>query len=285
MLLAVDLQENFVQVPAPFAGPHAGHSTLSDLGSKQWREPVPPELRCFVADIDAALYEVSIPEDARMSNQSDHPLAGAHGGTYRVETRNGRVHALHGFEEDPDPSPIGAGVVDALSGPMRITTPMIRESWLRDGPGAATEERRADAFVAVSWAEAEQLVAKELTRVREEFGNQAVCGGSYGWVNTGRFHHAQSQLHRFLNCIGGYTRSADNYSFAAGELIPPHVLGSFAGFMHDQTSWSSVIGATRLTVALGGMPPSATARSALAASVGTGRAKPLIRRKPPASNS
>jgi biotin/methionine sulfoxide reductase len=32
----------------------------------------------------------------------------------------------------------------------------------------------------------------------------AIFGGSYGWGSAGRFHHPQSQLHRFLNCIGGY---------------------------------------------------------------------------------
>jgi hypothetical protein len=28
-------------------------------------------------------------------------------------------------------------------------------------------------------------------------------GGSYGWASAGRFHHAQSQLHRFLQKFGG----------------------------------------------------------------------------------
>ncbi|MGB3177694.1 MAG: molybdopterin guanine dinucleotide-containing S/N-oxide reductase [Albidovulum sp.] len=189
-----------------------------------------------------------------MASQSEHPLTSAHWGTYRAETRNGRLHAMHGFEDDPDPSPIGAGIVDVLDGPLRITTPMIRENWLRGGPGTATDLRGTDAFVPVGWAEAEQIVARELNRVRQQFGNQAIYGGSYGWANAGRFHHAQSQLHRFLNCIGGYTKSVNTYSFAAAEVILPHVLGDFAGFMHDQTSWSSIIGATRLLVAFGGMP-------------------------------
>ncbi len=189
-----------------------------------------------------------------MSERTNHRLTSAHWGTYRVETRDGHVTALHGFEEDPDPSPIGAGIVDVLDGPTRITSPMIRESWLKDGPGASTDLRGSDAFVSVSWTEAEKIVAGELDRVRHGFGNQAIFGGSYGWANAGRFHHAQSQLHRFLNCIGGYTKSVNTYSLAAGEVILPHVLGDFASFMHNQTSWSSIIGATRLLVAFGGTP-------------------------------
>lgn len=189
-----------------------------------------------------------------MKQPASHALTSTHWGTYRVETSDGRVTAMRGFEEDPDPSPIGAGIVDVLDGPTRITSPMIRESWLRGGPGTRTDLRGADTFVPVSWPEAERIVARELDRVRRRHGNQAIYGGSYGWANAGRFHHAQSQLHRFLNCIGGYTKSVNSYSLAAGEVILPHVLGDFAGFMHNQTSWSSIIGSTRLLVAFGGMP-------------------------------
>jgi len=34
----------------------------------------------------------------------------------------------------------------------------------------------------------------------------------YGWASAGRFHHSQSQLHRFLNQLGGYTYSVQSYS-------------------------------------------------------------------------
>ena len=202
-----------------------------------------------------------------MMNKKPHdPLTSAHWGTYRVQTNSGKVTALHGFEEDSDPSEIGNGIVDVLDGPTRIKTPMVRESWLRDGPGAATNLRGLDAFVPVSWDKAEVLVAAELDRVRTGFGNQAIYGGSYGWGSAGRFHHAQSQLHRFLNSIGGYTRSVNTYSHAAGEVILPHVVGDFAGLMHNQTDWQSIIEATGLLVGFGGVP----IRNAQISSGGTG---------------
>jgi biotin/methionine sulfoxide reductase len=195
------------------------------------------------------------------------PLTSTHWGTYRVQTKGGQVTALSGFEADPDPSPIGNGIVDVLDGPTRIKTPMVRESWLKDGPGSATHLRGDDAFVPVSWNKAEELVANELARVRQGFGNQAIYGGSYGWGSAGRFHHAQSQLHRFLNCIGGYTRSVNTYSHAAGEVILPHVLGDFAGLMHKQTSWQSITDTTELLVGFGGVPT----RNAQISAGGTGR--------------
>jgi hypothetical protein len=42
------------------------------------------------------------------------------------------------------------------------------------------------------------LASKELLRVKNDFGNSAIYAGSYGWASAGRFHHAKSQLNRFL---------------------------------------------------------------------------------------
>ena len=184
----------------------------------------------------------------------DLPLTSNHWGVYRVETEDGKVKALHGFEEDQDVSPIGQGILDVLDGSSRIQSPMVRKSWLESGPGTAVEKRGKDPFVRVSWETAEKLVANELTRIKSEFGNQAIYGGCYGWASAGRFHHAQSQVHRFLNCIGGYTRSKNTYSFAAAEVILPHVIGGMFDLLVDSTSWPSVIENTELLVAFGGIP-------------------------------
>ena len=182
------------------------------------------------------------------------PLTSTHWGAYRVETEGDRVTALHPFAQDADPSPIGAGMVGLLEAPSRITAPMVRQSWLDQGPGAATARRGADPFVEVSWTKAETLVAAELARLRAQFGNSAIFGGSYGWASAGRFHHATSQLHRFLNCIGGYTRSVDTYSFAAAEVIVPHILGEFRPHLIATTSWQSIASQSGLFVAFGGVP-------------------------------
>ena len=53
---------------------------------------------------------------------------------------------------------------------------------------------------------------------------------------------AQSQLHRFLDLLGGYTCCNNAYSYAAAEVIVPRVLGDSRGLLHGHTSWSSVAG-------------------------------------------
>ena len=181
-------------------------------------------------------------------------LTSSHWGTYWVDVADDRVTALRDFEEDQDPSPIGQGILDVLSGPTRITTPMVRKSWLEGGAGAARKKRGQDDFVAVTWDEVNQLVADELRRVRRDYGNQAIYAGSYGWASAGRFHHAQSQLKRFLNCIGGFTSSKNAYSYAAAEVVVPHVLGTFRGFIDASTSWESIASDCELFVAFGGVP-------------------------------
>ena len=44
-----------------------------------------------------------------MIDKRDLALTSFHWGTYRVEAREGEVVALHPFEDDSDPSPIGQG--------------------------------------------------------------------------------------------------------------------------------------------------------------------------------
>ena len=105
----------------------------------------------------------------------------------------------------------------------------MREGWLKHGPGGARDRRGADRFVAVTWDRALDLIADEIKRVIRDHGNQAIFAGSYGWGSAGRFHHARTQLQRFLGGIGGFTNARDTYSNAAGAVLVKNVLGSHAG--------------------------------------------------------
>ena len=74
----------------------------------------------------------------------------------------------------------------------------------------------------MSWEKALDLLGGEMMRIRDVSGPGAVFGGSYGWSSAGRFHHAQSQVHRFLNiALGGYVRSVNSYSSGASSVLPP----------------------------------------------------------------
>ncbi len=182
----------------------------------------------------------------------DKILTASHWGTYFLSVENDRIKAVEPHAIDPDASSIGQSFVDGIQHPCRVKKPAVRKSYLEHGPGAATDLRGAEPFVEVEWDQAFELVANELDRVRQNFGNQSIFAGSYGWASAGRFHHAPSQIHRFMNCIGGYTKSVNTYSYAAAEVILPHVVGSMSWLLTQHTSWPVLEKHCELMVMFGG---------------------------------
>ncbi|KPH97565.1 Trimethylamine-N-oxide reductase (cytochrome c) [Actinobacteria bacterium OK074] len=183
-----------------------------------------------------------------------HLPTASHWGAYRAhDTPDGLDVRPH--PDDPAPSPLLGNIADALRHPTRVRRPAVRRGWLEHGPGPS-EGRGREPFVEVGWDEALDLVAAELARVRDEFGPQAVYGGSYGWGSAGRFHHAQSQLHRFLAQFGGYTASRNTYSNGTTTVLLPHLLGPAGteAVLRSATSWPTLVRHTELIVAFGGIP-------------------------------
>jgi biotin/methionine sulfoxide reductase len=187
---------------------------------------------------------------------AEHRTATAtHWGVYDVVSRDGRIVSIEPSPRDPDPSAIGPGMISALGDATRVLRPAVRRGWLDGVERTGSRRRGADTFVEVSWDTALDLVAGELTRVRSDHGPQAIYGGSYGWGSAGRFHHAQSQVHRFLGQGGGYTDSRNTYSTAVLEVLLPHVIGGHPwSYKTRMPTWEEVARDGGLVVAFGGMP-------------------------------
>ena len=190
-----------------------------------------------------------------------------HWGSYYAEIENEKIVGMRPYENDKDPSKIANGIINSVDDELRIRVPHVRKGYLREirkelanSKMALTgkrsrEKRGSDNFVSVSWEEAIDIVAFELNRVKKKYKNKAFFAGSYGWGSAGRFHHAQSQLHRFFNCYGGYTRSENTYSYAASETIMPHVIGmTYRQFLDTHTDWDNIKDNTKLIVMFGGLP-------------------------------
>ena len=184
----------------------------------------------------------------------DMKFTAAHWGTYKVSKDKGKGFKLLPFVKDRDPSEIGRGIESALTSGSRIHKPAFRRGWLEQNDQKKNVKRGEDQFIEVSWEDAFELVSNDIKRVISNHGNESIYAGSYGWASAGRFHHAQSHLRRFLNLIGGYTYSKNTYSYAAAEVIIPHVLGNFYNFLFDTTSWESIKDNTTLLLAFGGIP-------------------------------
>ena len=181
-------------------------------------------------------------------------ITSSHWGAFEVVTEGNRIIEARAFQHDPGPSKISEILPQAVHHRTRVTRPSIRRGWLDRRDRAL---RGQDEFVELPWDEALDIAAAELDRVRKTYGNEAIFGGSYGWASAGRFHHALSQVHRFLNSIGGYVASFGSYSTGCAQAIMPHVFGvNFLKYTYgSQHSWRTIAQNTETLVMFGGINP------------------------------
>ena len=153
-------------------------------------------------------------------------ISGCHWGVFKAVVEDGHAVQFKPWADDPQPTAMLEGVRDSIYSASRIRYPMVRRAWLEQGPGADPDGRGDGDFVRVSWDKAIELVAGEITRVREQHGQQAIYGGSYGWKSPGKLHNCKTLLRRMLNLTGGFTSSIGDYSTGAAQVILPYVSGS-----------------------------------------------------------
>jgi len=189
--------------------------------------------------------------DAPATNVRTTAMA-THYGSFLVDSADGAVLDVRRHPADPEQSHLGESLRHFAEN--RVMRPAVRQSWLRDGPGAATHLRGHEPFVEVGWDHALDLVAAELDRVRTQHGRSSIFGGSYGWGSAGRFGLASSQQHRFMRLAGGCTDQKGTYSSAAAEALFPYMVGmGYHAALARQTSWSVICENTELFVCFGGM--------------------------------
>ncbi len=177
----------------------------------------------------------------------------SHWGNYRVETDGEKLLSVQAYEVDKEPTPIGQSLLDALDEGARIPRPMVRAGYLEKGRYSDGAGRGLEPFVPVSWEVALELAANALQHTYSKYGPDAVYGGSYGWGSAGRFHHAQSQIHRFLKLAGGYVDSVNTYSSAAAEVIMERVTGMpFLKLVREAPTPSEVAEHSKTMVLFGG---------------------------------
>lgn len=181
-------------------------------------------------------------------------LSSSHFGSFMAQVEGGRFVRAVPFEKDPHPSPIIQGMPDRVYSASRVKYPMVRASFLKSREKSDPTLRGSEPFVQVSWDEALDLVAEELTRVRDTYGHEAIFGGSYGWMSAGKLHQAQILTNRFLGQFGGYVGQVYDYSIGAGEVIVPHIVGSMQPIFGPLTTWSSIEKHSELLVLWGATP-------------------------------
>lgn len=191
-------------------------------------------------------------DDARRGLDEGFQPHSSHWGVFSARMKDGQIE-VRPHPADPDPNGIIENFPGALRHRARIGQPMVRRGWLENGPGPDRRRGRDD-FVPVSWEKALDLLGGELKRIRDGAGPGAIFGGSYGWASAGRFHHAQSQIHRFLNvACGGYVKSVNSYSSGSSQVLVPHIIGDYEGLTKRNVSWEQIAEHSQIVLAFGGM--------------------------------
>lgn len=175
-----------------------------------------------------------------------------HWGNFVVTVEDDHVKEVQPYAGDADPSPIGQSLLDAQDPNSRVARPMIRQGYLENGISSDRTQRGREPFVPVEWDQALDIVAAELTRVRQRFGNASIYAGSYGWGSAGTLHRSTDQMHRLLNLIGGFTGCQGSYSLAAGYAIMPRVVADMGRLGMETTSWQEIAEHAELVVLFGG---------------------------------
>ena len=174
----------------------------------------------------------------------------SHWGAFVAEVTDGKLTKTSPFADAGSPSPMVSAWPDMVYSKVRIEQPMVRRGYLDKGPDSDRSQRGREPFVPVSWDQALDLAASTLQMVKTDHGNEAILGGSYGWSSAGRFHHARTQIRRFLFSFGGCVDQAGNYSWGAAQFILPHVIGNHRSVSEEATSWKSIAENASLLVAL-----------------------------------
>ncbi len=95
----------------------------------------------------------------------------------------------------------------------RVLYPLKRVDW--DPEGARNPEKRGESgYVRISWDEALELIVKEIKRIKNQYGSQAILSQQDGHGENKVVHGTHGCQYKLLNLLGGPTvqiRNADSW--------------------------------------------------------------------------
>ena len=169
-------------------------------------------------------------------------------GPYHTKTVNGKLVSTSGYNAGFHHNAIAPHIPEYVYSPSRIKYPMVRKSYLQNGPGANREARGSEDFVRVSWEKATELIASEIKRVIKEHGNSAILTSiSSAYLTPGRINYEGACMSRLAYLMGGFTDCMTDYSSGAAQTIMPHITGG-TDVYSQQTSWKTVMDNTEVMV-------------------------------------
>jgi len=133
--------------------------------------------------------------------------------------------------------PFSLGYKNRVYSPNRVLYPLKRVDWNPDGE-RNTQTRGLSKYERISWEEALDIIVKEINRIKNQYGMEAVLSQSDGHGETKCVHAAHGANRRLLSLLGGYTLQTRNTdSWEGWYWGAKHVWGCETnGFMDPVTN-------------------------------------------------
>ena len=128
----------------------------------------------------------------------------------------------------------GRAIRQRVYNPDRLKYPMKRVGQRGEGK-----------FERITWEEAFDTIARELKRVKEQYGNEAIyinyATGALGGSVAKSWPPGSSPIARLMNCYGGYLNHYGTYSTAQISAALPYTYGSGSGNSIDDIENSKLV--------------------------------------------
>ncbi|MEM1994306.1 MAG: molybdopterin-dependent oxidoreductase, partial [Nitrososphaerales archaeon] len=180
----------------------------------------------FSSLVSQKLFKAITPADAQTTEEKEViSYSAGNGGPLKLVVKGGVLRRVEVFDPNVRASQRERANRKALYSPARVRYPLKRVGFVPGGK-SPTDNRGKGEFVRISWDEALEIVASELKRIKETYGNSAIYAGADWATVFPSFHHIYNLLYRFFHLFGGRTEYRTFYSNAAINVAWPYSLGS-----------------------------------------------------------
>ena len=174
-------------------------------------------------------------------------------GPFYANVVSGQITSVDPFEADKFPSTFNNAVAECVQNESRVLYPCVRKSYLEKKGPNKPELRGEEEFVRVSWDTALDLAAKALKENFDKYGSESIYGECYWWGGSGKVSWGRATARRMLTILGGFVSEDGNYSYGAGHVIMPHVIGTIEP-NEVPTRWEAILRSAKTIVFWGSNP-------------------------------
>ncbi|WP_069632155.1 molybdopterin-dependent oxidoreductase [Campylobacter pinnipediorum] len=174
-------------------------------------------------------------------------------GPFYANVVSGQIVSTEPFEADKFPTTLNNSVADMVQNDTRVLCPFVRKSYLEKKGPNRPDLRGKDEFVRVDWDTALDLAAKALKDNFTKYGPESIYGECYWWGGIGKVSWGRATARRMLTILGGFVSEDGNYSYGAGHVIMPHIIGTIEP-NEAPTRWEAILKSAKTIVFWGSDP-------------------------------